>query len=206
MVAPRWILVTAALVITCGAAHSSAQTDSTVSLGAGVAFYHPAADSARDAIGFALVYRFGRPQAWRPAFGFNWFGLDFDANVGGEQVPLGHLRVRPIMGGYGYTLQRGRLSTSATLIGGYAFNSFEPDSRAVAAYRRSLQTLLRISAANSLAARAEIAVWYDASARIGILSSIGYVVTRPEISIITDAGVERRGLRADALKLQIGVA
>jgi hypothetical protein len=43
-------------------APAAAQTDSTLSLGGGVAHYHPIDDEAHDSTGFAIVYRFGRPE------------------------------------------------------------------------------------------------------------------------------------------------
>jgi hypothetical protein len=66
--------------------------------------------------------------------------------------------------------------------------------------------LLDVSAGNSLAARAEVAMWYDLNSRFGILGVVGYIVARPEIDVVTDAGTDSRRLKADSLKLQIGVA
>src|SRR5690349_24906952 len=108
--ATAWIPVFAALIVAAAVTPAFAQTDSTLSLGGGVAHYHPIDDSAHDSTGFALVYRFGRPEGWRPAVGFNWFTTRFDARVGDTSAELGDLRVRPIMGGYGYTVRRGRVS------------------------------------------------------------------------------------------------
>src|SRR5690349_18191936 len=105
-----WLAVFAASAVTGTVSPAFAQTDSTLSLGGGVAHYHPIDDSAHDSTGFALVYRFGRSEGWRPAVGFNWFTTRFDARVGDTSAELGDLRVRPIMGGYGYTVRRGRVS------------------------------------------------------------------------------------------------
>jgi hypothetical protein len=184
-----------------------AQTDASVVFGGGIAFHHPVDDMAHDSTGFALAYRFGKPDGWRPTFGFNWFRMEFDGFVAGERIILGELRVRPIMGGYGYTWRFGPLAATASLIGGYAFNGFDTDDQARLAYQRTLQTtLLRVSASNSLAARAEVTVWYDVSSRIGLLGAVGFVAAHPEITIVTDVGREERRLRADSLKLQIGIA
>jgi hypothetical protein len=184
-----------------------AQTDAAIGLGGGIAFYHPTDGEATDSTGFALVYRFGKPTGWRPAFGLNWFTTGFTAPIGGKQTPLGDLRVRPLMGGYTYGVRHGRLHASAGLVGGYAFNSFEVDDRARLAYQDARRTtLLRISASNSLAARAEVSVWYDVSARVGLQVVAGYIVARPSIAVIDEHARETRRLRADALKLQFGLA
>ena len=197
------LVVTATLILPPAAL---AQTDKLISLGGGVAFYHPIDDSARNSTGFALVYRFGRGEGWRPAIGLNWFNTTFDATVAGSSVELGALRVRPIMGGYGYTVRRGRFAATASGVGGIAFNSFDAAGAARLAYAQEDRVLLDISAGNGLAARGEVAMWYDLNSRIGILGVVGYIVARPEIDVVTDAGTSSRRLKADSLKLQIGVA
>lgn len=185
----------------------SAQADKTIGLGGGIAFYRPLDDKAHNSTGFALVYRFGKPEGWRPAVGFNWFNTRFDARIGGEDVELGQLRVRPVMGGYGYTKRYGRLAATASAVGGVAFNSFREADPARIAYTQSLQrTLLRVEARNSLAARGEVSVWYDLNSRIGLMAVAGYVHARPKIDIVSDLGTETRRLKADSIKLQVGMA
>jgi hypothetical protein len=198
--------VLSAILLVASPLSASAQTDSTLSLGGGVAHYHPIDDDAHDSTGFALVYRFGRPEGWRPAVGFNWFTTRFDRQVGGSTVALGDLRVRPVMGGYGYTLRRGRVGVTASAIGGIAFNSFEPENAARLAYAESLnRVLLDVRASNSFAARTEVVTWYDLNAKFGLMAVVGYITARPHIDIVTDAGTERRRLTADSLKFQVGV-
>jgi hypothetical protein len=205
--AARLAAVAAALTLLAAARPAEAQYGGTVALGGGVAFYHPVDDEARPSAGFALTYRFGKPTGWYPTIGLNWFTTEFEGSVGAERAPLGDLRVRPVMGGYSYGVRRGRWTASAGLVAGFAFNSFQTDDRARLAYQRTLQTtLLRISAANGPAARAEISTWYDVSARVGIQGVFGYVLARPTITIADEHSVTRRSLRADALKLQVAVA
>jgi hypothetical protein len=201
-----WIVVFAASAVIATVAPALAQTDSTLSLGGGVAHYHPTDDSAHDSTGFALVYRFGRSEGWRPAIGFNWFTTRFDAQVGSTKAELGDLRVRPIMGGYGYTVRRGPVSVTGSAIGGVAFNSFEASTSARIAYADSLnRVLLDVKASNSLVARTEVVTWYDLNSRFGLMAVVGYIAARPNVTIITDAGSEKRRLTADSLKFQVGV-
>ena len=184
-----------------------AQTGKTIAVGGGVAHYRPVADDAHDSTGFAFVYRLGRPEGWRPAIGLNWFNTRFDTPAAGETVELGQLRVRPVMGGYGYTVRRGRFAATGSAVGGVAFNSFKEADAVRLAYAEALdRTLLRITAGNSLAARGEVSLWWDLNERLGLLGVVGYVVARPEISIVTNVGTEERRLKADSLKLQIGLA
>jgi hypothetical protein len=202
----RCVLPFAAVALLACATAASGQVDATVALGGGIAFYHPLDDQASNAAGVALAYRFGKPTGWRPTFGLNWITIDFATSVAGERTPLGDLRLRPIMGGYVYGVQRGRLAVSGSLLAGYAFNSFEVDDRARLAYDRALgTTLLRVSASNSLAARTEMALWYDISSRFGVQGIVGFIASRPKVAIVDDGATTTRRLRADAVKLEIAL-
>jgi hypothetical protein len=193
-------------LLVCSAAPAAAQTDGPLAGGGGIAAYRTVDDMAHDSIGFALTYRIGRPQGFRPTFGFNWYSTAFDGVVGGERVDLGDLRIRPIMAGYGYWLTRGRFTAAATLVGGVAFNTFDTSDAVRIAYNRRLdQLLLRIDASHGVAGRAEFGVWFDLSDKLGLLGSVGYMAARPKVEIITDTGRDSTRLRADAVKLQVGV-
>ena len=195
-----------AVLILLWAAPASAQIDAVVGLGGGVAAYKAVDDMADDSVGFALVYRLGKPEGFRPTFGLNWYSTDFDTVVAGQRVALGGLRLRPVMAGYGYWLQGERVALAATVVGGFSFNSFDTADALRIAYDRDLdELLLRVEASHSLAGRAEAGVWFDLTSRLGLMASVGYVAARPEITITTDESRESRRLRADAVKFQIGL-
>jgi hypothetical protein len=193
------------VLLVCGPLAAYGQTDAIVAVGGGVAAYRAVDDMAEDSIGFALIYRIGRPQGFRPTFGFNWYSTAFTGEVDGERVDLGDMRIRPVMGGYGYWWNRGRATLAATLIGGVSFNTFDTSDEARIAYHRSDRLLLRIDASHGLAARAELGLWVDLSDKIGLMGSVGYVAARPAVEFITETTRESARLRADAVKLQIGV-
>ena len=73
------------------------------------------------------------------------------------------------------------------MFGGYSFNRFKGEGAAAAA-----------PASNSFVGKAELQLFHDLTARVGIVGSIGYLVSRPEV-----AG---RTLNVDDLRLQVGVA
>ena len=76
-------------------------------------------------------------------------------------------------------------------IGGIAFNSFEVESAARIAYADSLnRALLDVRASTSAVARGEVVTWYDLNSRFGLMAVIDYIVARPNIDIVTDAGIE----------------
>lgn len=188
------------------AAPAAAQTAANLGVGGGAAYYAPIDGLADDSIGFAFVYRLGKPRGFRPTFGFNWYSTEFDTTVAGERVPFGSLHVRPVMGGVGYWVARDRFTVGATVIAGLAFNSFDTANAVRLAYDRRLdELLLDVTASNSLAGRAEIGVWYDLTSRFGLLTSLGYVAARPSISVASESGRVSQRLRADAVKLQVGL-
>ena len=193
------------VLLVCLPTGAASQTGAMLAGGGGVATYRAVDDMAHDSIGFALIYRIGRPQGFRPTFGFNWYSVAFDGLVGGDRVDLGDVRIRPVMGGYGYWWNRGRVTAAATLVGGVAFNTFDTSDAARIAYDRRDQLLLRIDASHGLAARGELGLWFDLSDKIGLLGSVGYVAARPKVEIVTAAARDSMRLRADAVKLQFGV-
>ena len=63
-----------------------------------------------------------RPRpGWGPAFGLSWFRSGIRVPVDGSSRTIGTLRVRPIMGGIGYTWVRGHTSVRLKAVGAWAF-------------------------------------------------------------------------------------
>src|SRR5207237_1549599 len=93
--------------------------------GGNVTSHVPGEATAHGSSGVGLLWRFGHSSTgWGWTYGLNWFSTDLDRSIGGRDTELGELRVRPFMGGYGYTLVFGPAAVSANLLGGYAFTSF----------------------------------------------------------------------------------
>jgi len=154
-----------------------------------------------------LLWRFGDIQpGWGPHWGLNWYSLDIDRPVGGTATDIGELKVRPIMAGYGYTWLRDRQAISANLLGGYAFGSMELSSTAGDAYAaRTGARATDASASNTFVFRPEIDYWYDINKLFGLNINVGYMVARPDITITTAAGVDKRTARADQFQLRVGL-
>jgi hypothetical protein len=118
----------------------SAQTDSRLAVGASVTTRVTTSSETRGsaAIGFEWRLGYARPGwAWQTSL-FNWFDTGVQGQVATSTFDLGHVRIRPIMAGYGYTWVRGRSAITADLVGGYTLNSFRLDSEALAGYERRL--------------------------------------------------------------------
>ena len=146
-------------------------------------------------------------EGWRWKVGFNWYGADVEEEVGGSFQHFGKLRVRPIMGGYGYTRSFGRVSGTAALLAGVALTSFRLDPDFADAYRDSLQTSsLEESTSMPFVVRPELSIWIDLNEKFGINVSTGYMLAQPSITLKSAAGDDEREVNANAFTLSVGLA
>lgn len=142
-----------------------------------------------------LLVRLGSGRGLGPAIGFNWFRADLHE---GRDL-LGQLRVRPIMGGLGYTVRNDRVSATVALVGGIAFNSFNAGSLASG-------TRVALKADNSLVWRPGVSLWVDVNRRLALNVSAVYLIVRPTVTWLEDGRVTTRPLRADTILVSTGVA
>lgn len=151
----------------------------------------------RDTLAFGPMVRIGAGSGLGVAIGFGWFGADLRAAT--LDVPIGRIRVRPIMAGVRYTFRSTTTSTSVSLVAGPAINGMTSADRLGAGE-------LALDAANSFAWRPGISTWIDLSGRAALNLSAGYVVTRPELTLVSAGDVVRRRVRADTLIVRAGLA
>jgi hypothetical protein len=201
-----------AILLICGTSSPSwAQIDSRFA--AGVDFLIAATDhaSTEDHAHSQFlpepVFRFGRTDpGWGARMGLNWYAVDVDRPVGGATTTLGELHIRPIMAGYGYTWARGKNAVSASLLGGYAFDSMNMSDGAPAAYQSRLGVQATdVDASNTFVVRPEIDFWHDINKLFGLNINVGYMIARPDVTVTTSAGIDRRTARADQFQIRVGV-
>jgi len=157
--------------------------------------------------GVSFLWRFGQSKTgWGWHYGLNWFGTDLKRSIGGPNTEFGTLRVRPIMGGYGYTRVFGRTSVTGKLMGGYAFSSMKLSQEAMDAYQtRFSAQAITVKASNAFVVIPEINVWYNVNKKIGIRVSSGYVIARPDVTVTSTAGVDKRRVNADNITFKVGM-
>ena len=189
------------------ASPARAQSNSHLGIGAGVDLFRPTDHDAQRSTGIGFVYRWHSfHSGWGPTVAFAWHDTDFNQSLDAATVPLGSLHMRAIMVGIGHTQHLGRLSVSASVIGGYAFNRLVLDGSARDSYERAGLTLLDARVRRSAAARSEASLWYDVTKRLGVEVSAGYLLARPQVVITTLGGSSSHHLRADAVELAVGIA
>lgn len=203
-------LVLTAVIICAASSTARAQLNSRFAAGADVSIATTGRSTGDDyAHGGVLVeplIRFGRiDPGWGARFGLNWYEVDVDRSIGGTVADLGAVKIRPIMGGYGYTWVRGRNSVGANLLAGYAFVSTDMSPRAADAYRRIGVNATDADASNGFVLKPELDFWHDINRDFGLNINVGYMVARPDVTITTSTGVDRRTVRADQFLIKVGL-
>jgi hypothetical protein len=157
--------------------------------------------------GVSLLWRFGQfKTGWGWHYGLYWFSTDLERSIGGVDTEFGRLRVRPIMGGYGYTRVFGRTAVTGKVMGGYAWTSMRLSPLATDAYHNRLgaQTVTA-DASNAIVVVPEVSAWYNVNEKIGLKVSAGYVLARPNVTVSSTAGLDERRVRADNVTFKVGM-
>lgn len=207
MTAQRWLAACAILLVCSPSAR--AQSEGTFAIGASLTTRAPdeTATIAHGSSDLGILWRFGhRTEGWGWNYGFNWFAADLNRSLGGRRVEFGELRVRPLMGGYGYTHLIGRAAITADVLGGYALTSFSLAPSANDVYHERLGArLVRTHVGNTFAMKPEIELWYDVSRKVGLNINAGYVIARPRITVTSTIGNDSGRFRADMFIMKMGI-
>jgi hypothetical protein len=177
-----------------------------VGVGAGINFYRPTDNDGQPSEGIAIAYRWHSfHSGWGPTFGLDWHNTEFHQALGSVEAPLGELRMRALLVGYGHTKRIKRFTASANVSGGYSFNHLTVDSGVGPAFISTGVSVLGVSVHDSAIVKPEIAAWYDVGKHVGVGVAAAYLVTRPEEVMTTATGPQSRRLRADTFELTVGL-
>ena len=146
-------------------------------------------------------------EGWGWKYGLNWYSAELERQLEGASQDFGHLRIRPLLGGYGYTHIAGRTFVSTSLMGGYAFTSFRRRSSYDAVLRANRDVVGEIdsSSSNTFVLRPEASLWYDINKKLGLNVNGGYIIARPEVTVTSSLGQDRQRIRADMFTLRAGL-
>ena len=164
-------------------------------VGGSVSWINPRNRDLGAGVAAGLLVRVGSGSGLAPAFGLNWFKADLDAGPN----RLARIRVRPIMGGVGYTVRHDRIAVAPSLVAGWAFNSLAVDDLVT-------DDRLPLKVDNSLVWRPGVAMWFDLNRRFAFNVFVGYLVVRPSVMWLEDGRITKRSLRADTVVVSTGVA
>lgn len=201
----RSLAVGTAMCLTAAAA--AAQEHNTFAVGANVTRRMAPDATAQGHDGFGIKWRLGHDDTgWGWHYGLSWYETSLDRNVGGRTLRFGELKVRPFLGGYGYTHRyTKRLSITGAVLGGVAFSSIELTPQADAALHTPSGQTVRVLTAMTPVVKPEISAWYDLTKRFGVSVDAGYILARPRLTIATATGRDTGRIRADAFTIGTGL-
>ena len=182
---------------TGGAAEPEEPRQPLFGVGAALDLHAPTDDALDGRVTIRPAFLFRRGAGFGPTFGFGWFPADL-AEPGVTVVPSGTLRVRPVMGGIGYTVIRGRTWITPSLVAGLSFNAVSTSDAPDAEVRA-------IGVDRSFAWRPSVRVGHFVAPRVSIDGEAGYLVTRPGVTFLGPDGVSRRSVTADSFQLRVSV-
>ncbi|MGE3959054.1 MAG: hypothetical protein AB7H96_20235 [Vicinamibacterales bacterium] len=194
------------VLLATGAPSALAQTGGTFAIGPSLSMRRGMAAGTKGEISPGIQWRFGHGRnGWGWHYGLSWYSTDLDQPVGAEVAGFGELRVRPFLGGYGYSRRVGRTLFTAKLMGGYAINSFELLPTFDDRYRASLNaSTISADASNTLVLKPDVSAWVDLSRKVGLNISLGYMVARPDVTVSSSLGRDTRQIKADVLMFRVG--
>ena len=203
----RCALLLAIAITLASTADAFAQSQGKFAVGAQLSTRTAAGPENKGHVGVSLLWRIGQSKTgWGWHYGLYWFSTDLERSIGGVDTEFGRLRVRPIMGGYGYTRVFGRTAVTGKVMGGYAWTSMRLSPIATDAYQNRLgaQTITA-DASNTIVVIPEVSAWYNINEKMGLKVSSGYVMARPNVTVSSTAGIDKRRVRADNVTVKVGM-
>lgn len=182
------------------ASPAAAQMEGRVGVGVAVTRLQPTSDELSPTTGVTPFVRLSPKRGWGISAGLNWAQVDVDGDFAGVDGDIGRIRMRPLMGGVGYTFISGRLYTTLSVVGGPAWNTLKLD----AALRDRLGAEEDHDAA-SFAVRPGVGVTYALTSRFGLTGFGGFLINRPKFSVDTSSGEVEKRFTADAFALSAGI-
>lgn len=204
------IVLTAAAFTALAHGTAYAQLEKRFAVGVSVAKFEPAASELSTKVKVVpTISRVPKP-GWNIALALNWYNADVTDSFFPLDDRLGELTVRPFMGGVGYTVMRGPLSITPSIVAGPAWNKLEvPDD---------LKDLVFVSKegdedfgddANTVTfvVRPGVNVTYAVTPRFGVTAFAGYLFNRPKFDVVTalNSFASTTSWKADGLSVSAGI-
>jgi hypothetical protein len=169
-----------------------------LAVGGSVGWSTPRAEALKTRVAFSPLIKIGSGSGLGVAVGLDWFHAEIQSLEGPAAV-LTRVHIKPIMLGSSYTLAMPRASLSASVVGGYAWNSVTITDTGIAAG-------LPVEVDNSLTWRPGVSLWYDLTRKTALNLSLGHVMTGLRLTVLSDGRLEKRKVRGDTTIVHAGIA
>lgn len=143
---------------------------------------------------------------WAPAYRLSSFNSRVTSQLGARELPIGDMKLRPLMLGLDYKMPRGKWNWAAGMSVGWSMNSLDIpwQYRAGAADAVGANDLWA-DVHNSFVWGPRLKGWYDVNRRLSYMVESAYLVTRPEIDVRANGRLTTRRLNADGFIVKAGV-
>ena len=179
-----------------------AQTEGRFSVGPQLTWHIPTGNDIDSSIGVGVAFSLTRPKnhdGWGPDFGFGWFSADLGAPL------AGHLNTRPLLGGYGYTMVRGKYRIHFGALVGPAFAKIKVNDEDRVAWTNALGVpVAGVGVKNTWVFKPGARVTYNVHRRVGVFVGGEYERARLTLQVHTDTQDLERDLTADLINLKVG--
>jgi hypothetical protein len=169
-----------------------------LAIGGSIGWSTPRAAALKSRVAFSPLIKLGSGSGLGLAVGLDWFHAEIQSLEGPVAV-LTRVQVKPIMLGSSYTVTTARASLSASVVGGYAWNSLTITDTGIAAG-------LPVEVDNSLTWRPGVSLWYDLTRKTALNLSVGHVRTGLRVTVLCDGRLEKRKVRGDTTIVHAGIA
>ena len=171
-----------------------------LAIGVSVGWSHPRSALLENRVAFGPLMKIGAGAGFGPAIGFDWYQADLETGAAAVET---RIRVKPIMGGVGYTWRGNRVSIAPSIVAGYAFNSLSIHDTAPAV---ASVTAVPVDVGNSFAWRVGASAWFDLTRRVAVNVSAGRLMTGLRLTVLEDGRLDRRDASGDTTILRGGLA
>ncbi len=168
-----------------------------LALGASVGWSAPRSAGLEHRVALGPIIKIGSGRGLSLAVGLGWVQAKL-RSLTEHQDALTHVQIKPIMLGAGYTIGSDRTSLSASLVGGYAWNSLTVTGAGNA-------DGLPVEVDNSLVWRPSVSLWHNVGRRTAVNFSVGHVMTRLRLTVLEDGQLEKRSTRGDTTVVSAGM-
>jgi hypothetical protein len=197
------VLVFACAVFAAIGGDAVGQTKGRFTIGPQISFHMPVGGDLDNSTGIGVAYSLTRPKThdgWGPDFGFGWFSNDLASPL------AGHVNVRPLLGGYGYTMVRGKFRYHFAALTGPGFAKIKVNDADRVAWTAALGIPVDgVDVKNTWIVKPGARVTYTVVPRMGIFGSVDYEIARLTLQVRTAGQTRERDLTTDMVNLKVGL-
>jgi hypothetical protein len=196
-----------AIVLLACASQVTAQTEGNISVGVDYGIDIPMSDALDQKSAFGVSFRLPRPQGFSAAWDFGALTADLQHSLRGNDVAIGELTARSVLGGAAYSVRGSRVELTAIVTGGISFSKLDLSDAGKLGIRAPSGVADEHAEGNVAPAfEPKLTLWIDLNRWFAVGGNTSYMWQRPKVTLTNAAGtVEEFKVNADMLRLSVGL-